>query len=488
MYFTFSDFFSSAYCEIFLLFSILLMLIIGILRLDKSVRLLEILAPFTLISCIGIILLSPHSNMHSFNGSFINDYFACGAKLFILILGVFLFLAIPYAKKGEHLKLFEYVLLLLFAILAMLIMCSTIEFIVAFISLEILSLSLYAFVAINKHQKLTSKVAMKLFVYGSVSTALFLFGVSFLYGITGSTNFDSISTDLQTAIAQEIDISFAIIGLIFILCAFAFKLAFAPLHFWLPDIFQGLPSAILIFVATLPKFAEYILLLRILWQAFPALNMYWQPILAAFGIFSLVFGTFGALYQTQIKRFLGYASTANMGFILISLSQANELGVAASTVYFSLYLFTLFTFILLLMFLESKGYVLQDLKDFSGLSQKRPIVAFSFVFCLLSFAGIPFAPGFFAKVYVLYSPIYMESYGLVGLSVLCSLISMGYYLRIIGYIAASPLIEEGQKEKTLRNPILRLTVILSGIVLLGVLLSINSWVHTPYQFALSLIH
>jgi NADH-quinone oxidoreductase subunit N len=488
MYFTFSDFFSSAYCEMFLLFSILLMLIIGILKLDKSARLLEIIAPFTLVSGIGIILLSPHSSMHSFNGAFINDYFACSAKIFILFLGIVLFLSIPYAKKGEHLKLFEYILLTLFAILAMLIMCSTIEFIVAFISLEILSLSTYVLVAINKQQKITSEAAMKLFIYGSVSTALFLFGISFLYGVTGSTHFDSISTDLQAAIAQKIDISFAIIGLVFILCAFAFKLALAPLHFWLPDIFQGVSTPMLVFVATLPKFAEYILLLRILWQAFPALNMYWQPILGVFGIFSLVLGTFGALHQKKVKRFLAYSSTANMGFVLISLAQATELGVAASTFYFALYLFTLISFILLLMFLESKGYILQHLTDFSGLSKKRPFVAFFLVFCLLSFAGIPFAPGFFSKVYVLYSPVYMESYGLVSLAILCSLISIGYYLRIIGYIVAPPLIEEGQKEKTLRNPILKLTIIASGIILLGLLLSINTWVYVSYQLALSLIH
>jgi NADH-quinone oxidoreductase subunit N len=488
MYFTFSDFFSSAYCELFLLFSILLMLIIGILGLDKSTRILEIIAPFTLISCIAILILSPHSSMHSFNGSFIGDYFACSTKLFILSLGIFLFLAIPYAKKGEHLKLFEYVLLILFAILAMLIMCSTIEFIVAFISLEILSLSTYVLVAFNRQKKMTSEVAMKLFVYGSVSTALFLFGISFLYGVTGSTHFDSISTDLQTAVAQKIDISFAVIGLIFILCAFAFKLAFAPLHFWLPDIFQGLSSSMLIFVATLPKFAEYTLLLRILWQAFPVLNIYWQPILIAFGIFSLIFGTFGALHQKEIKRFLAYSSTANMGFVLLALAQATELGVASSSFYFALYLFTLLTFILLLMFLESKGYIIQNLKDFSGLSKKRPLVAFSLVFCLLSFAGIPFAPGFFAKVYVLYAPVYMESYGLVALAILCSLVGIGYYLRIISYIVAPPLIEEGKKEKTLRNPILKFTIIASGIVLFILLFSINLWIHISYQVALSLMH
>lgn len=482
------DFFSAAYCELFLLINIILMFVIGLIGLHRSTRVLEFFAPFSICASMGVLMLLPHSNVHAFNGSFIGDYFAYISKVFILFLGFFIFLTLPYIKKTHFLKQFEYVLLILFAIFAMLIMVSAIDFIAAFIALEILSLSTYVLVALNHDHKNASKGAVKFFIYGSISTAFFLFGISFLYGVTASTHFDSIATDLHTAVAQKLDLSFAVIGLIFILIAFAFKLAFAPMHFWLPDIFQSVSLSVILFVSTLPKFAEYMLLLRILWQAVPDLSHYWQPILIVFGVISLIMGSLGALKENKIKPFFAYASTANIGFVLISLAQGTEVGVAASGFYLALYVFTLFIFIMLLLYLEYQGCTFDEMKDFSGLSKKRPMLSFMLVGCLLSFAGLPFFPGFFAKVYVLYAPIYVEAYALTLLSVLVSLIGIGYYLKLIKKIVVDSFENANFLLHIKENTVLKNSLFLAVLVFFSVLLMLNMWIYISHQAAVSVMH
>ena len=489
MFATFSDFLSPAYPEIFLLGSIFFLFIIGLIKLEKSLKYVEVLTLLVVFLTAMVLVLLPYPyNVHAFNGAFVNDFFSYTAKGFILFLSLLLFLVIPYSKKIDGFKSFEYIIIALFSIFAMMVMCSSIDFISSFVALELLSLCMYVLVALNRNNKESSQSAMKFFIYGSISSAFLLFGISFLYGITGSTHFDSIATDLQTATAQGIDMSFAFIGLVFILCAFAFKLALAPLHFWLPDVLTGLSLPVIAFLMTLPKFSEYILLSRILWQAVPTLKIYWSSILIGFGVFSLIFGTLGALLEKRFKRFLGYTSTANIGYVLISFAQCTEVGVAAAGLYLALYSFTVFVFLTCVIYLESMGQCLEFLDDFKGLFKKKTTISFLLVCCLLSFAGIPFFPGFFTKVYVIYSPIYLEAYWLVGIILISSLVAVGYYFRIINNIISDYSLSDFLSEKVYHSSVLKLLVIFCLVIFFGVLFFINEAIYVTHEASVSLIH
>jgi NADH-quinone oxidoreductase subunit N len=487
MILSFSDLLPAA-CEIFLFFSILAMIIVGVIKLDKAIKPLQIMAIVTLISGIVITFLLPHSNSHIIQGVYIFDYFSFVCKLFILFTSCIMILLFFKTQTHETFKLFESVILLMFMAFTMLFMVSTVDFIVSFISLEILSLILYIFVAINKDDPKAIQAAVKYFIYGSIATAFLLFGISFLYGATGSTHFDNIATDLQTAVIKQRDISIALIGVFFILIAFAFKLAVAPLHFWLADIYSGCRFSTILLISTLPKFAEMMLFIRILTGALGSLQSYWQPILLVFSILCFILGTFGALSQSNLKKFFAYSTTANTGFVLLGILQGSEVGLASSGFYIFLYTLTMIGIFSLLMVIEKKGYTIETFSDLNAISPNYRKISLLLGFLTISLAGIPFSPGFFAKVYILYAAIFQEAYSITIIAILCSIISTAYYLvfiKSISFDGIASVVKSSTYEFSSFFKIATATIIFS---IFSILFYLNFWIYITHKTAIALMH
>ncbi|CAO5679676.1 MAG: NAD(P)H-quinone oxidoreductase subunit 2, chloroplastic [Holosporales bacterium] len=479
--------FLPALSEAYILLSALLMLIIGSIKLQGSYNALKIMAPLSIIVALIILLFLPNVNAHTFNGVFVSDYFAYTTKFFILMLSFFLMLIIPRGNFFETHKVFETTILLMFLTFSMMMMVSSLDFIVAFISLEISSLILYIMIAINKEDADSVRSAMMYFVFGSVATACLLFGISFLYGATGTTHFDNIATDLHTAITQHKNITLAVLGLFFILLAFGFKLALAPLHFWLADIFKGSSFSTILILATLPKFAELMLLIRILFHALPDLKIYWQPILIIFAIASFVFGTFGALSQTNLKRFFAYSATANMGFVLLGFLQGSEIGLASSGFYMCLYIVTMFAIFAIFINFEKKGYEVETFNDLNRIAPLYKGLSFLLGLLIISLAGLPFAPGFFAKVYVLYAAIFQESYSMALIAILTSVISVAYYLTFIKTISFNG-VASTIKQSAAGATFFKTSIITIIISMISIIFCLNFWIHVTHKTAIALMH
>jgi len=423
--------FLPATAEIFMLFSILLLMLIGVCKLNKSLDILDYLAPCLTLCTLGVLLLLPQNHIYTFSGSYINDQFAFVSKILLLLANVIILVLSKSVHKYENLKIFEIPVLILFATLGMMMMISSTDIIIAFISLELTSLSLYILTAIDRNFKPASEAGIKYFIYGALSTTFFLFGLSFLYGITGSTHFDHISNDLSALLLNKEDTTLAIMGIIFITVSFMFKLGAAPFHYWLPDVYQGTKLTITTLIATTPKFAIFALYVRFLTQVVPDFSYIWKPLVLTFAILSLLLGTLGALQRKNIKRFLAYSGTMNIGFVLLGVAQFTTAGIAASGFYMFMYLLTLIGIFASLMYMKKKGFNIQTFDDLKGMSEQCPVLSFAFCIGIISLAGLPPLPGFIAKAYVLYALLLEEHYLVAILGVVSTVVATAYYLNLL---------------------------------------------------------
>ncbi|MBP9752810.1 MAG: NADH-quinone oxidoreductase subunit N [Proteobacteria bacterium] len=480
--------FLPALSEIYIIISTLLMLILGISKLEGSYNALKVIAPLVIIASLIILLFLPNTNAHTFNGVFVSDYFSYATKFFILMMAFFWMLIIPRGHFFATHKVFETTILLMCLVFSMMMMVSTLDFIVAFISLEISSLVLYIMLAMNRENSNSVRSAMMYFIFGSIATACFLFGISFLYGATGSTHFDNIATDIHTAVAQHKNITLPVLGVFFIVLAFGFKLALAPLHFWLADIFKGASFSTILILATLPKFAEMMLFIRILIQALPDLKHYWQPLLLVYSSGSFIFGTFGALSQTSIKRFFAYSATANMGFVLLGVIQGSEIGLASSGFYMFLYTVTMFAIFAIFVIFEKKGYEIETFEHLNQIAPNYKGISFLLGLLIISLAGLPFAPGFFAKVYVLYAAIFQESYSLTLIAILSSIISVAYYLVFIKTISFNGVASTVKQSVSINARFFKVSILTIIACMISLVFCLNFWIHVTHKTAISLMY
>lgn len=480
--------FLPATAEIFILFSILLLMLIGVCKLNKSLDILDYLAPCLTLCTLVILLLLPQSNTYTFSGSYINDQFAFVSKILLLLANVILLVLSKSVHKHENLKIFEIPVLILFATLGMMMMISSSDIIIAFISLELTSLSLYILTAIDRNYKPASEAGIKYFIYGAISTALFLFGLSFLYGITGSTHFDHIANDLSTLILNKQDTTLAITGIIFITVSFMFKLGAAPFHYWLPDVYQGTKLTITTLIATTPKFAVFVLFVRFLTQVLPDFSYIWKPLILAFAILSLLFGTLGALQQKDIKRFLAYSGTMNIGFVLLGFAQFTTTGIAASGFYMFMYLLTLIGIFASLMYMKKRGFNIQTFDDLKGMSEQYPLLSFSFCIGIISLAGLPPLPGFIAKAYVLYALLLEEHYLIAISGVISTVVATAYYLNLLKSLMIDSVQTIYTQVARQTGYTIKLIIMLLISTVLMIILTPNVWMKIANKTAIDLLH
>ena len=372
----------------------------------------------------------------SWNGFLISDLFTNEAKSIILLVSIAWFLTTFSYIKNERINSFEYWILILLAISAILIILQSYDLLTMYLAIEFQSLTFYILASFKRTSEFSTEAGLKYFVLGAFSSALLLFGSSLIYGLTGLTNLGDISKFLIEVSFNDISIFIGILtGLILVLIALLFKLSAAPFHMWTPDVYEGSPTPVTAFFSIMPKLAILSLLFRFLIFSFNNYSNFWQNIILVCTILSILIGTLNAFSQNKWKRFFAYSSINHVGFFLLALLAGNIDGISSAILYVIIYIITMlgiFSFILTLRFYHyPKHYQTRYLHDLIFLSKTNPILSLSLSLILFSMAGIPPLAGFFAKAFVLLSALKINALGICIFGVLMSCIACFYYIKII---------------------------------------------------------
>jgi NADH-quinone oxidoreductase subunit N len=316
----------------------------------------------------------------------------------------------------------------LFAMLGMMIMVSGQHFLTLYMGLELLSLCLYSLVALDRDNPRSTEAAMKYFVLGALASGMLLYGMSMIYGATGALELSQINAALISGMADR---SVLILGLVFVVAGVAFKLGAVPFQMWLPDVYHGAPTAITLLVGSVPKFAAFAFVIRLLIQGLQVLTVDWQGMLIVMAVLSISIGNITAIAQTNLKRMLAYSTISHIGFLLFGFLSGSINGYISSMFYISAYvLMTLGGFGMILL-LSRKGFEAENLDDLKGLNQRSPWYAFLMLLLMFSMAGVPPTLGFYAKFTVLQAALQAGFVSLVIFAVLMAAVGAFYYLRVV---------------------------------------------------------
>ncbi|MFN4263576.1 MAG: NADH-quinone oxidoreductase subunit NuoN [Thioalkalivibrionaceae bacterium] len=365
----------------------------------------------------------------TFSNMYVVDGLSTLLKLAIYAVAFVVFVyARPYLMARDIHK-GEFWMLGLFATLGMMIMVSANNLLTLYLGLELLSLASYALVAFWRVSERASEAAMKYFVLGALASGLLLYGMSFLYGMTGSLDLAEIRAALVAADdSMNVPLVF---GLVFVVVAIAFKLGAVPFHMWVPDVYDGAPTAVTLFIATAPKIAAFGFLMRLLVEGLEPLHTDWQGMLIVLAVLSLAIGNLIAIAQTSIKRMFAYSTIAHIGFFLLGILTGSELGYAAAMFYVIVYALTAAGGFGMVILLSRKGFEADQIADFKGLAQRNPWFALVMLLFLFSMAGVPPTVGFYAKLAVLQAAVSVELVWLAVYAVIFSIIGAFYYLRVV---------------------------------------------------------
>lgn len=427
MNFTQPDF-APAYPEIFLLVMVCVVLMADLIWGGKRSNVAFLLAQASLLGCAVITLsTSGEGTVHTFSGMFVDDTMADILKLLVYAtVSVVLIYSRTYIADRDILS-GEFHSLALFATLGMMVMISASHFLTLYLGLELQSLSLYAMVALRRNVGST-EAAIKFFVLGALASGFLLYGMSMIYGTTGSLEIARITEVIQSGALSQATL---VVGLVFIVAGISFKLSAAPFHMWAPDVYEGASSAVVLFVGSAPKLAAFGFVMRLLVDGLGSMSGDWQGMLILLAIMSMLVGNVAAIAQTNIKRMLAYSTISHMGFVLLGFIGANENGYSAAMFYVVIYvLMTLGTFGIIIL-LSRAGFEADKLDDFKGLNRRSPWYAFLMLLLMFSMAGIPPTVGIYAKLSVLEAVLSAGYTWLAVLAVMLSLIGVFYYLRIV---------------------------------------------------------
>ncbi len=387
-------------------------------------------------------IADPISFLGSFNSDAISVVFrgiiALSAALTILM-------SIRYVGQSGT-SLAEFLTILLTAALGGMFLAGADELVMIFVSLETLSISSYLLTGYMKRDPRSNEAALKYLLIGAASSAIFLYGTSLLYGLSGGqTRLSAITAGIAN---NPGDLSIGVvIALVFVIAGIAFKIAAVPFHQWTPDVYEGSPTPVVAFLSVGSKAAGFALAIRLLVTAFPLVSEQWHFVLTALAILSMVLGNVVALAQTSMKRLLAYSSIGQAGFIMIGLVIGTQAGYASMVFYLMVYLFmNLGGFTCVILFTLQTGT--DEITEYSGLYQKDPLLTLCLSVCLLSLGGIPPLAGFFGKIYLFWAGWQADAYGLVLVGLVTSVISIYYYIRVIKMMVVK---EPGEMSESVRN-------------------------------------
>ncbi len=362
------------------------------------------------------------------SGTFVRDTVGDVLKIGVLLGAFVTFLYARDYLRVRGMFRGEYYVLGLFGVLGMHILISAHSLLTIYLGLELLSLSMYAMVVLQRDSSLASEAAMKYFVLGAIASGLLLYGMSMLYGVTGSLDLADIAAGLQGGQAPGVILSF---GLVFVLIGVAFKLGAVPFHMWIPDVYHGAPTAVTLYIGGVPKIAAFAMLLRLLVEGMPGLHAHWQAILVVLAVLSMAVGNVLAIAQTNIKRMFAYSTISHVGFLILGVLTGTDNGVAASLFYTLTYVLMAVAGFGMILFLSRQGFEADRLDDYKGLNQRSPWYAAMMLLIMFSMAGVPPFLGFWAKLAVLEQVVEAGMTWLAVVGVVFSIIGAFYYLRIV---------------------------------------------------------
>jgi len=345
-------------------------------------------------------------------------------------------------------------------LLGMMVMISAAHFLTLYLGLELMSLSLYAMVALQRDSDVAVEASMKYFVLGALASGLLLYGMSMIYGATGSLEINQVAVTVFSGHANRLILAF---GLVFVVSAIAFKLGAVPYHMWIPDVYEGAPTAITLFIGAAPKLAAFAFAIRLLVGSLAAMWFDWRGMLVVLAVLSMIAGNVIAIAQSNIKRMLAYSTIANMGFMLMGFLTANVNGYSAAMFYTITYVLTTLVSFGIVLLLSRSGFEADRLDDFKGLNQRSPWYALMMLLVMFSLAGIPPTVGFYAKFAVIEAAVDVGLVWLAVVAVLMSLIGAFYYLRIVKLMYFDDPVDQAPLESRFDT---RVLLSLNGLALL----------------------
>jgi NADH-quinone oxidoreductase subunit N len=434
------------YPEILLLVATSAILLIDMFLADAKRHITYVLALATLVGCavLSICNYNTGATIYTFNNMFVSDPMSDILKIFSYVaVGLTLVYSRQYATDRGMLGGYlggEFYVLALFALLGQMVMISGNNFLIIYLGLELMSLSLYALVALRRDNAQSTEAAMKYFILGALASGFLLYGISMLYGATGSLDLSEVLKATNSGSANKTVLLF---GVVFVVAGLAFKLGAVPFHMWVPDVYQGAPTAVTLLLGGAPKLAAFAICIRLLVEGLGPLAIEWQQMLTVLAVLSIAIGNITAIAQTNLKRMLAYSTISQMGFMLLGLLSGVSGGSGASALEkayaaYSASMFYAITYVLttlatfgLIMLLARAGFEAENIDDFKGLNQRSPWFAFVMLLLMFSLAGIPPMVGFYAKLSVLQAVLGAGQVWLAVVAVLLSLIGAFYYLRVV---------------------------------------------------------
>ena len=424
--------------EIFLVVMALAILLIDLLVKDSRRTVTFALTQLALIGCAAIQFATSTGEItYTFSNMFVDDLMSDLLKLFLyMTVLIVMFYSRGYIIEREAMNKGEYYVLALFATLGMMVMISANHFLTIYIGLELLSLSLYAMVAMNRDSVVSTEAAMKYFVLGALASGLLLYGMSMIYGATGTLEITGIAERLY---GGGVNKTVMVFGLVFLVAGLAFKLGVVPFHMWIPDVYHGAPTSVTLFIGSAPKLAAFAIVMRLLVNGLITMAEDWQSMLIILSVLSMAIGNLAAIAQTNLKRMLAYSAISHMGFMLLGIVTGVVGGDAryALTAYSSSMFYVISSVLLcsgpfgMILLMSRAGFEADELEDLKGLNKRSPWFAGIMLMLMFSMAGVPFFIGFFAKFSVLQAVVAAGYMWLAIVAVLFSLIGAFYYLRVV---------------------------------------------------------
>ena len=415
--------------EMFVLAMVSLILVIDA-AVDDSKRYIAYVLSLATVVGVAFLTARDFSTLPALalGGLFVDDPLADVLKLFLyLTVAVVMVYSRDYLRQRGLYK-GEFFVLALFALLGMMVMVSASHFLTLYLGLELLSLSLYAMVALQRDSSVATEAAMKYFVLGALASGMLLYGMSMVYGVTGSLAL----ADMAQILADGTDLRIPLVfGIVFIVAGLAFKLGAVPFHMWVPDVYHGAPTAMTLFIGTAPKIAAFAFVVRILGQGLESQVAEWRDMLVILAVLSMAVGNLAAIAQSNLKRMFAYSTISHMGFMLLGILAGSQNGYGSAMFYVLVYALMSAGGFGMILLLSRAGFEADQLDDFRGLNRRSPWLAFVMLLLMFSMAGIPPTVGFYAKLSVLQAVVEIGYVWLAVAAVLFSLIGAFYYLRIV---------------------------------------------------------
>jgi len=458
--------------EIFMLSAIVVILLLDLYLSQRFQNMTYYLTQITLLVTGYLAFSLIGESEVIFDGTFVLDTMGSTFKIFTMGFAMMALVYTRHYLKVHNLFRGEYFVLALLSILGMMVMISAHSLLTIYLGLEIMSLSLYTLIAIARDRAMAVEAALKYFVLGAIASGLLLYGMSMIYGITGALDIAQIATFATSATLASEQVLILNFGLVFLVIGIAFKLGAVPFHMWVPDVYQGAPTSVTMFLSTVPKIAAVAMLVRLLIDGLGAMQAYWADLFMVLAILSIALGSLVALMQSNIKRLLAYSTISHIGFILLGFATGVIEGYGAAAFYVLAYILMSLAAFGSIIALNKQGFEAEQVSDFRGLSKHSPWFALIMLVVMLSMAGVPPFIGFFSKLFILQQVVSAGYVYLAIIAVVFAVISAYYYLQII----KTMYFDDAEGEITVTAPLDMKTVLsINGILILVIGLMPSYW-------------